>query len=123
MDKVIVFTDLNAWKEGHRLVLMIYEVTRNFPEKERFCLTIQLNRSVVSVTSNIAEGFTRQSKKEKINFYYIAISSLTEMQNQIIIAKDLNYINEDKFSKIWNQTIVVQKLIFGLIRGATSRIL
>lgn len=120
MDKVIVFTDLNAWKEAHKLALMIYQITKNFPAEERFCLVPQLRRAVVSITSNIAEGFCRRGKNDKINFYNIAISSLTETQNQIILSRDLGYINEDEFSKIWNQTIIVQKLVFGIIKGAVS---
>lgn len=120
MDKVIVFTDLNAWKEAHKLALMIYQITKNFPAEERFCLVPQLRRAVVSITSNIAEGFCRRGKNDKINFYNIAISSLTETQNQIILSRDLGYINENEFSKIWNQTIIVQKLVFGIIKGAVS---
>lgn len=120
MDKVVVFTDLNTWKEAHKLVLMIYKTTKNFPVEERFCLVPQLNRAVVSITSNIAEGFSRQGRKEKVNFYYISIGSLTETQNQVILAKDLGYIQDEEYSKIWSQTIIVQKLIFGLIKGAVG---
>lgn len=120
MDKVVTFTDLNTWKEAHRLVLTIYQTTKKFPTEERFCLVPQLNRAAVSITSNIAEGFSRRSKKEKINFYNIAISSLTETQNQIILARDLEYLSQDNFVQTWNQTITVQKLIFGLIKGAMN---
>ncbi len=120
MDKIVVFTDLNAWKEAHKLVLMIYKITKKFPVEERYCLVPQLNRAAVSITSNIAEGFGRQGKREKVNFYHISISSLTETQNQIILAKDLGYIDEGEFAKAWEQTVVVQKLIFGLIKGAAS---
>lgn len=120
MDKVITFTDLNTWKEAHKLLLMIYSTTKKFPDSEKFCLVPQLNRAGVSITSNIAEGFTRHGKKDKINFYNIALSSLTEIQNQIILSRDLKYVNETDFSLIWSQTIVVQKLLYGLIKGATN---
>jgi len=120
MDKITVFTDLNAWKEAHKLALMIYQITKNFPVEEKFCLVPQLRRAGVSVTSNIAEGFCRRGKNDKINFYNIAVSSLTETQNQMILSRDLGYIKEDEFFKIWNQTIVVQKLVFGIIKGAVS---
>lgn len=117
--KIISFTDLNAWKEGHKLVLMIYKLTATFPEKEKFGLVSQMERAVVSYTSNVAEGFTRLGKKDKINFYYMAKSSLTELQNQLLVCKDLGYINKESFNFIWNQTIMVHKLITGLIKGVS----
>lgn len=120
MDKILSFTDLDAWKIGHQLVLMIYNKTNRFPKIERFSLAVQLNRAVISVTSNIAEGFSRRGKKEKVNFYYIAKSSLTETQNQILIARDLGYITKEDFFEIWNQSITVQKLLSGLIKSAVS---
>lgn len=120
MNNITVFTDLNTWREAHKLVLIIYQTTKKFPAEEKYCLIPQLRRAVISITSNIAEGFCRRGKKDKINFYNIALSSLTETQNQVILSKDLNYTNEDEFTKIWNQTIVVQKLIFGLIKGAVN---
>lgn len=66
------FTDLEAWKEGHKLVILIYKGTEKFPQKEIFALTSQMRRCAVSITSNIAEGFGRQSYKEKVQFYSIA---------------------------------------------------
>ena len=90
--KIKSFTDLETWKEGHKLVLIIYKIAKSFPDEERFSLTNQLQRAMVSVTSNIAEGFSRNGKKEKVQFYYMALGSLTEVQNQLLIAKDLSYI-------------------------------
>jgi len=115
-EKIKKFTDLNAWKEGHKIVLMIYKTTKDFPKDEMFGLVSQLRRCAVSVTSNIAEGFSRQSYKEKINFYSMALGSLTELQNQCLIARDVGYISQDKFMEIANQSVVVHKLINGLIR-------
>ncbi len=116
-NKIRTFRDLNAWKEGHKLVLIIYKVTKNFPRTETFALTDQLIRAVVSITSNIAEGFGRQGIKEKIQFYYLAQSSLTEVQNQLIIARDVGYINGNLFNELWDQTIIVHKLLTGLIKS------
>ena len=118
--KIQRFTDLNAWKEGHKLVLIIYKITKTFPNEERFGLTSQLRRAAVSITSNIAEGFSRQSYKEKINFYSTALASTTEVQNQILIARDVKYINQKKFMEIANQTVIVHKLINGLIKYQKS---
>lgn len=114
------FTDLHAWKEGHKLVLMIYKMTQFFPGDERFDLTSQIHRAVVSITSNIAEGFSRNSNKEKIQFYYTALGSLTEVQNQLLIAKDLDYINQQLFEDIYSQTVIVSKLVNGLIKSLKS---
>lgn len=114
--KIKLFTDLNAWQEGHKLVLMVYEITKNFPKAELFGLTNQIRRAAVSITSNIAEGFSRQSYKEKVQFYSIAQGSVTELQNQILISKDIYYINNDKFRTISEQAVIVHKLITGLIK-------
>jgi len=116
-DKISSFRDLNAWKESYRLTIMIYKITKVFPEDERFGLISQLRRAAVSVSSNIAEGFSRQSKKEKIQFYFMANSSLVEVQNQLLISKGLGYINQDNLGFIINQTTLVQKLINGLIKN------
>lgn len=70
--KISSFTDLNTWKEGHKLVIWIYKITENFPQKEIFGLTNQMRRAAVSVTSNVAEGFSRFTAKDKHHFYSIA---------------------------------------------------
>lgn len=119
--KIQTFTDLNAWQEGHKLVLMIYTTTKNFPKEELFGLVNQIRRAGISVTSNIAEGFSRNYLKEKIQFYYMALGSLTELQNQLLIAKDINYIDQSNFKKISQQTIITHKLINGLIRSLKSK--
>ena len=119
-NKIRMFTDLNTWKEAHKLVLAIYEETKNFPREEIFGLVSQMRRAAVSITSNIAEGFSRQSYKEKIQFYSIAQGSLTELQNQSLIAKDVGYIDAEVFQKIAGQTITVHKLLTGLIKSSRA---
>ena len=110
------FTDLDAWKEGHKLVLMVYKVTKDFPKDELFGLTIQIKRAVISITSNIAEGFSRYSYKEKTQFYYISLGSLTEVQNQLLAARDLKYCSVEQFNTIAEQTVIASKIINGLIK-------
>lgn len=117
MQKIRSFTDLNTWKEGHKLVLNIYKLTKTFPSDERFSLTDQMRRCAVSITSNVAEGFSRQSQREKIQFYSISKGSLTELQNQLLIAKDIKYISDLNFKETADQTVVVGKLLTGLIRS------
>jgi four helix bundle protein len=116
MEKIRSFRDLDAWKEGHRLVIEIYKATKNFPKEEMFGLSNQLRRSAVSITSNIAEGFSRKSLKEKIQFYSMAKASNTELQNQLLIARDVGYLSKEKFKEVEEQSIRVNKLISGLIR-------
>jgi four helix bundle protein len=115
------FTDLNAWKEGHKLVLMVYEITKKFPKEELFRLVSQLCRAVVSITSNIAEGFSRNSTKEKAQFYAMALGSLTEVQNQILIARDLHYISKENFNSVANQSVIVSKLLRGLMKTVPDK--
>lgn len=118
--KIKSFTDLDAWKEGHNLVLMVYRVTKGFPKDEAFGLINQLRRCVVSITSNIAEGFSRQSYKEKVQFYAISLGSNTELQNQILISRDVGYITQGQFRQIADQSVKVNKILNGLIKKTRS---
>jgi len=118
--KIRAFTDLDAWKEAHQLVLMIYQETKNFPKDELFGLTSQMRRAAVSITSNIAEGFSRNSYLEKSHFYSISQGSNTELQNQLILARDVGYINTENFQKIINQSLKVHKITNGLIKKSKS---
>ncbi|MBI2268510.1 MAG: four helix bundle protein [Candidatus Blackburnbacteria bacterium] len=120
--KIKSFTDLNAWKQAHELVLLIYKITKKFPHEEQFGLVNQIRRAVVSITSNIAEGFSRSSYKEKSQFYSMALGSLTEVQNQLLIAKDLKYIAQEEFMEIANKTVAVNKLLNGLIKKSKTMI-
>lgn len=118
-EKIRTFTDLKAWQEAHKLVLMIYKITKEFPKEELFGLVSQMRRAAVSITSNIAEGFPRQSYKEKIQFYSMAQGSNTEVQNQLLVAKDIDYISQENFNEIAEQSVKavkVHKLLNGLIK-------
>lgn len=116
--KIKSFTDLNTWKEGHKLVLLIYKTTKSFPSEEKFGLTDQMRKCAVSITSNIAEGFSRRSRKEKTQFFHMALGSITELQNQLLVARDINYISKDDFKILAEKTIVVSKLTNGLIKSS-----
>ncbi len=83
-----------------------------------FGLTSQMRRCVVSITSNLAEGFSRQSYREKIHFYSIAQGSVTELQNQLLIVRDIHFITQEQFSPIAEQTIKVNKITNGLIKSS-----
>ena len=116
-NKIKSFTDLIAWKEAHKLAILGYKLTDKFPAKETFSLTDQLRRALTSVSSNIAEGFSRKTNKDKCHFFYTALGSLTEIQNQILLARDVEYLSNEDFKKIADQTILVSKLINGLIKN------
>ena len=118
--KIRSFTDLNAWKEAHQLALRVYIITKEFPKDEIYGLTSQIRRCAVSITSNIAEGFSRQSYKDKVQFYSISAGSVTEIQSQLLIARDIKYISKESFNEIADKTIVVQKLINGLIKKSKT---
>ena len=120
--KIKAFTDLNTWKRAHELVLLVYKISRNFPKDEQFGLTNQIRRAVVSVSSNIAEGFSRNSYKEKAQFYSMALGSLTEVQNQIIIAHDLLYITTMEFDETQSLSVTTSKLLNGLIKKSRTLI-
>ncbi len=118
--KIRSFTDLNTWKEGHKLVVVIYKLTKSFPREERYSLVNQLRRAAVSITSNVAEGFSRRSYSEKAQFYSMAQGSLTELQNQLLVARDVGYLNKRHFDKLAGLTVDVHKLISGLIKKTKS---
>jgi len=118
--KIEEFTDLNTWQEGHALVLMVYRFTKKFPKDETFGLVSQMRRAAVSVTSNIAEGFGRHGYKEKTQFYYLAHGSLIELKNQIIIARDVGYVDAEGFNGLKGQLNMTHKLLLGLIKKSKT---
>ncbi len=118
--KIQSFTDLKTWQEAHKLVLHIYRITKLFPKEELFALTQQLRRAVVSISSNIAEGFSRNTAKDKIQFYCTVRGSLTEVQNQLLIARDIGYVPSELFKNVSDQTVLVSKLINGLGKSAQN---
>ncbi len=93
------FEKLDVWKLARKLTVNIYKISRNFPDDERFGLTSQIRRASVSVTSNIAEGSSRQSGKEQARYTEMSFGSLLEILNQLIVAFDLEYISEATINK------------------------
>lgn len=120
-NKIKTYRDLDAWKEAHKLTLAIYKITRDFPDEEMFGLTSQIRRAAVSATSNIAEGFARESYREKVHFYSIARGSLIEIDNQLLTAKDVGYLGEPVYKKSENQKQKALRITNGLL-ASTKRI-
>ena len=105
---------LDAWKKSISLVVEVYKFTQKFPQSELYGLTSQIRRSAVSISSNIAEGCARQSIKETIQFLHISLGSIAELETQLIIAKELGYIND--LEEIVNKLSFIRGLILGLIK-------
>jgi four helix bundle protein len=120
-NKIKSFTDLISWRIARDLVLKIYKITKEFPPAEIFGLSSQMRRASISISSNIAEGFGRRSKKEKIQFYSIAKGSLIELQNQLVLSLDIGYINKDEFKQLAELMIRCSKLITGLIHKTPQK--
>lgn len=118
--KIERFTDLNAWQESHKLVIVIYRLTRKFPKDELFGLTSQMRRSAVSITSNIAEGFGRRTFKDKAHFYYQGRGSISELRNQLILSRDIAYISSKEFLDTDQQIDHAYRLLQGLITKTNS---
>ena len=110
------YTKSKSWQFAYKLALDVYKATRAFPAEERFGLTSQKQRSASSVPFNIAEGYARISKKEKIQFYSIARGSLAELQTQLLFAKDLGYLKEVNFKQLAEQSTAAYKLLNALIK-------
>ncbi|MCK5457329.1 MAG: four helix bundle protein [Melioribacteraceae bacterium] len=108
------FKNLKIWQESMKLVSETYELTRKFPDFEKFGLVSQMNRCSVSIPSNIAEGAGRNSEKDFNRFLDIANGSTFELETQIILSFDLEYITEAEMNTILNQIEEVQKMIYGL---------
>lgn len=120
--KIQSFKDLRVWQMGHSLVQDIYSSTKQFPKDEQFGLTNQIRRAIVSFTSNIAEGFSRGSYKEKAQFYSMALGSLTEVQNQLLVAKDVEYITLKEFNRMDEKIVNLSKMTNGLIKKSKTLI-
>lgn len=118
--KIKNFTDLKAWQEAHKLAVSVYKITSGFPQSEQFGLTSQIRRASVSISSNIAEGFSRITKADKAHFYSMAKGSTTEVQNQLLLARDIKYLKNSDFQKVAEQSTIVSRLLTGLSRSLNN---
>ena len=100
MTYLFAFEKLNVWKLAKDFAVELYKITDGFPREERFGLASQMNRAAVSVASNIAEGSSRTSKKDRAHFYQIAFSSLMEVTSQLVIVKDLGFIDNKEHERL-----------------------
>ncbi|OGM04516.1 hypothetical protein A2715_01140 [Candidatus Woesebacteria bacterium RIFCSPHIGHO2_01_FULL_39_32] len=109
------YKNLIVWQKAFELSLLIYKITKGFPKEELYALTSQVRRAVISIPSNIAEGYCRQRKLEYIQFLQIAFASGAELETQLLIAKNLNYISAVDFNKANSLLEEVMKMLNSLI--------
>lgn len=121
MSTIKAFEELIIWQKARKFTNNIYRVTKKFPKEELYGLTSQMRRAAVSVMSNIAEGFDRRTTKEFISFLIIARASVSEVQNDLYISLDLDYINTEDFKIYYNYAQKIAKLINGLITYLKSQ--
>ena len=111
--------DLDVWIQSMLLVEDIYKLTNNFPSDEKYGLSSQIKRAVVSIPSNIAEGAGRKGDKEFIQFLYIAMGSLSELETQLILSNRLHFVSS--IDLYLNQLEKIKKMLFGLIRYVNNK--
>lgn len=115
MSEVLSYRELDVWKHSRILVKSIYQLIRKFPKDEQFGLTNQLRRALISVPSNIAEGCGRNHFKDSIQFFFIARGSLYEVETQIIVSSDLEFVSQADLDLILEQITKCKKILNGFI--------
>lgn len=116
-NKLRTHKDLHAWQKSYDLCLAIHKQTRLFPPNEQYGLSSQIKRSALSVPSNIAEGYNRRTTQDYLRFLYIAYGSLAELETQLLLSKDLNYLNKLIYIKLKSQHSEIQRILLGLIKS------
>ena len=111
------FQRVIAWQKSHEFVLSVYHITKNYPEDEKFGLTSQFRRAAVSIEANIAEGYKKLSKPDKLRFFNIAQGSLEECRDYIILSLDLNYITEQEYNELCTLSEYASRMINSYCEG------
>lgn len=111
------YKDLEVWQKAIKFVKGIYKLTSHFPKEERFGLVSQMRRSAVSIPSNISEGKARQYSNEYVQFLYIALGSCAEIDTQLIIAKELNFIRQEELNLLSEEIDHISRMIRNLIKS------
>ena len=117
------FKDLKVWNKAHELTVRIYERTRTFPKEEIYGLTSQMRRAAGSIGANIAEGCGRRSDAEMKRFVQIARGSASELEQHLLLAKDLKFLDEVEFSEFERKTHEVQRMLAGLTQSLQRSVL
>jgi four helix bundle protein len=113
MEKTRSFKELIVWQKSHNLVLEIYKITKQFPKEEIYALTSQIRRAAVSVAANVAEGYKKKTKANKLYFLNVSEGSLEEVKYYIVLSKDLAFITEKQSDSLEALTEEIGRLITG----------
>ncbi|MEL7118379.1 MAG: four helix bundle protein [Bacteroidota bacterium] len=108
------FENLHAWQRSKLLSLLIYKITAEYPDNERYGLISQMRRAAVSIQSNIAEGSAQNTNKDQNHFYTMSYSSLMELLNQLVLSYDLKFCSKEYYEEVRSEIAIVSKLINGL---------
>lgn len=114
------FRNLDVWNKAVELATYVYQMTEKFPEAEKYGLMSQMRRSAVSISSNIAEGAGRESKKEFNQFLNISTGSCYELETQLTISQNLNFLNEAEYKDIKEKLVEIQKMLYALKQSLTK---
>ena len=115
------YENLDVWKLSHKLVLDVYKITSSFPKEELYGLTSQIRRAAYSVPTNIAEGFARGSNAQILQFLNIAKGSASELEYELLLAKDLGYINVVQYEDFDDQVKNICRMLVGLVKAVRAR--
>ena len=115
------FKDLSVWQKSYRLCLEIYRVTTTFPKEEKYGLTSQIRRSVVSIPSNIAEGYGRKTTLDYIRMLYISYGSVCELETQILLAEDLDLIGKGEMGRLKKDMAEIERMLKALIKSLENK--
>jgi four helix bundle protein len=113
----MIHKDLDVWTKSIEFVTVVYKQTGSFPKEEIYGLTSQIRRAAISIPSNIAEGAARRNKTEFRQFLYISLASTAEIETQLIISVNLNYISQDIQSELTSELTIISKMLQGLIKS------
>lgn len=108
------FRNLDVWNKAVELATYVYQITKNFPKAEKYGLTSQMRRSAISISSNIAEGAGRESKKEFNHFLNISTGSCYELETQLTISQNLQFLGDTEYDRISDKLIEIQKMVYAL---------
>jgi four helix bundle protein len=114
------FRELVAWQKAMQLTKEVYVLTKNFPSIEQYGLVSQIQRAVVSIPSNIAEGAGRPTQKELVHFLSFSLGSAYELETELLLARELDYISEEQSKQINAEVVEVQKLVYSLMKKFNS---
>lgn len=118
--KLQSFKDLKVWQKGMLVTKLVYKAVRKFPEQERFGLVSQMTRAAVSIPSNIAEGWLRNSQKSFVQFLRVTLGSLGELETQTEVAREECYLSEVEYKELIQHIVELRRMLFSFIRSVSK---